>query len=315
MAAVTIGCQEVSDAVYQPTRNTRNYVPQCSLGMKRAPMGERRAGTVLFFGDSVTRGYGVGREGRFAALVETGLHGRSGAIWAFEVASATSDFRVFRTRLEVELEQIRPVVLVCQCPIGPACFFPRFPRWARSIMAIENRLLARLTAAHVESELRGGDGRTRHEALYEGRYLDRVMRWQPSNWPLVGRLWRARVTRYPTIPKLTCERYVRRMAELRDRAREAGVRQTLFLGLLPIAEDVCPGYRERAPGWCAELRRVLDGPGRSSRFLDVYAVLRDGPLGALLLKDRVHLSEEGHRRVAALVAPALEPLLARAIAG
>lgn len=269
----------------------------------------------LFFGDSATRGYGVGRDGRFAALVETAVRARSGAGWTFEVESARSDFRVFRSRLEVALEQVRPLLLVCQCPVGPACFFPRFPRWARAVMAIENRLFAWLTDARVASELRRADGRTRHEALYEGRYLDRLMRWQPSNWPLVGPLWRARVVRYPTIPKVTCEGYVRRMVELRDRARKAGVRQTLFLGLLPVAEDVCPGYRERVPGWCAELRRALDDAEQGSSFVDVHAALRDVPLGTLLLKDRVHLSEEGHRRVAALVAPVLEPLLAAALVG
>ena len=89
---------------------------------------------VLFFGDSATRGYGVGRERRFATLVADEARGRGGTPWEFSVAATTSDFRAFRERLGIELGRVRPEVLVCQCPVGPACSYPRFVRsWSSSI--------------------------------------------------------------------------------------------------------------------------------------------------------------------------------------
>jgi hypothetical protein len=246
------------------------------------------------------------------ALVESALRTSGSDGWVFEVAAAATDFRDYRKRLDPELMRVRPRVLVCQCPGGPSCPTPSFPRWARALMTIERRLLARLIDAHVATEVRSDPDRTRHDARYEGRYLDRVSRWEPSNWPVVGPIWRTRVSRYLAVPKLTCEGYVQRILDLRERARTAGVRQVLFIGLLPIAEDVCPGHRVRAPGWCAALRGALDDPENGSRFLDIHGALADLPLDRLLLKDRTHLSEDGHRRVAALVAPVLAPLLTAA---
>ncbi len=271
--------------------------------------GERT--TILFFGDSATRGYGVGRELRFPALVAAELAARSKIPLTFDVGAARSDFRDFRSRFESELTRVRPLVLVCQCPVGPACFFPRFPASVRTLLALEKKIFDRMTDRFVESEIRGGE-RTRHDALYEGRYLDRVNRWKPSNWPIIGPLWRARVRRYPTVAKITCEGYVERMVRLRDQARAGGVREILFLGLLPVFEDVCPGYDSRAPAWCAALRRALDVADAGSAFLDVHATLGTADLNRLLLRDRIHLSVHGHREVARLVVPALEPLLARA---
>ena len=265
--------------------------------------------TILFFGDSATRGYGVGRELRFAERVATDL---AAMPWRFTVAASSSDFAVYRKRLIAELEGVRPEVLVCQCPVGPACFFPRFPPWARAVIAVRQRVFERLTDRYVDRELHehGAAGRTRHESLYEGRYLDRLHRWQPSNWPVVGRVWRARVSRYPTIPKLTCEGYVGRMQRLQGDARERGVRRLLFVGLLPVAESVCPGYFARVPLWCVALRAALDDPSTGCRFLDVFGPLHAVSIDRLLLRDRVHLSPEGHRLLANLVRPALEPLLA-----
>jgi lysophospholipase L1-like esterase len=272
--------------------------------------GARRR-TVLFFGDSVTRGYGVGRERRFAALVAERLRERSASRWTFDVAATSSDFAVYGKHLDVHLRRHRPEVLVCQCPGGPACFFPRFPGWTRRLIALEQRLFERLTERYIEAEVRGhGEGgRSRRESLYEGLYLDRLHRWQPSNWPIVGRWWRARASRYPSVPKVTCAEYLDRMRRVADQVRERGVPSTLFIGLLPMAEDVCPGYRGRARGWCAELKHALDAPERGSHFLDVLAALGDGDFDRLLLGDRIHLSAEGHRAVATLVAPALAPLL------
>jgi hypothetical protein len=277
---------------------------------------QRPAPRVLFFGDSATRGYGVGREARFATLVEKELDGRPAERWSFEVESTVSDFRRLRSRLDAALERVRPLVLVCQCPVGPACFQARFPWWVRSLIGLQNRLSARTRDTLIASELRaaGEDGRTRHDSLYEGRYLDRVHRRRLSNWPVVGRLWRARASRYPTVEKLSCAGYVERMLDLRERARAAGVREALFIGLLPVADDVCPGYGERAPRWCSELRLALDEDEKGSRFLDVLAPLEHVPRDRLLLEDRVHLSAEGHRAVAQIVTSALEPLLRRAIA-
>jgi len=264
---------------------------------------------VLFFGDSATRGYGVGRERRYATLVGERVRGRTEGAWDFAVGATLSDFRAFRERLGIELGRVQPEVLVCQCPVGPACSSPRFPPWARAIMAVEHRLVARLAERYVSDELREDGDRTRQESLYEGRWLTRLHRWRPSNWPVFGPLWKARASRYPPVHKVTVEGYVDRMRRLRAIGRERGAQRFLFVGLIPVADDVCVGYLSRAPAWCAAVRSALDEPHDGSRFVDVFTPLLEAGLDRVLLNDRVHLSVEGHRVAAGLVGPALEPLL------
>ena len=76
--------------------------------------------TVLFFGDSNTRGYGVGREMRFAAQIEAALAPVVGDRWRFVASGASSDFREIRVRLHGAVAKYQPDVLVWQCPTGPA---------------------------------------------------------------------------------------------------------------------------------------------------------------------------------------------------
>ncbi len=265
--------------------------------------------TILFYGDSATRGYGVGRDLRFAALIANDIRARATSEWQFSVGASSSDFSPYRKRLIVELERSRPEVLVCQCPVGPACYLPKFPAWVRAAMTVRHRFFKRLRKRYMTAEMRTDDTRTDHESMYEGRWLSQLYGWQPSNWPLVGPLWRARVRRYPTIATVDLEGYVKRMLRLREEARTRGTRKTLFIGLIPVAEDICPGYLSRAPLWCAALRTALDEPGDHSRFVDVFAPLLEQGLDRMLLKDRIHLTAEGHRLAASLIGPVLEPLL------
>ena len=272
--------------------------------------------TVLFFGDSATRGYGVGRERRYAALVAAELASRWNGQWTFEVEATASDFRTYRTRFATHLERVHPAVVVCQCPVGPACFFPRFPLWVRPLMAVRRRTFSWLKDRYIRNELRGdasGD-RTYRDSLYEGHWLNRLHRWRPSRWPVVGPWWTARARQLPPIPKITSARYLERMRALVDDAQARGVRQVLVLGPIPVAEDICPGYFVRVAAWSLELRAAFDTPERGVRFLDLFAALRDIPSERLLLRDRIHPSPEGHREVARLLTPTLEPLLSLAAA-
>ncbi|MGH7899744.1 MAG: SGNH/GDSL hydrolase family protein, partial [Candidatus Binatia bacterium] len=211
--------------------------------------------TVLFFGDSITRGYGVGRERCFATLVADELGARSASSWKFEVVTGWSSFPSYRQRLQPGLKRVQPEILVLQCPSGPACYFPRFPAPVRGYMRIQKRLLAWLTGRYVQSEIRRepAGGRTSYDALYDGRFLDRLHGWRPSHWPVVGPWWRRRAETYPPIPKVSREGYLKRIQHLVDDARAHGVRETVLIGLLPMTEDVCPGYLARARQWCAAL--------------------------------------------------------------
>src|SRR5262245_50156655 len=94
--------------------------------------------TILFFGDSDTRGYGVGRQARFATLVEAALAEQEGG-WRCEVAQAPSSFRSFAKRIDAALAKHAPDIVVWQCPTGPAAYVIRYPAWIRAIAAVHNR--------------------------------------------------------------------------------------------------------------------------------------------------------------------------------
>ena len=83
--------------------------------------------TVLFFGDSNTRGYGVGRERRYTSLVEKALGPTVGSEWRFVVTGTESDFRLISERLERAVATNSPDVVVWQIPTGPCSYFPRWP--------------------------------------------------------------------------------------------------------------------------------------------------------------------------------------------
>lgn len=263
--------------------------------------------TILFYGDSQTRGYGVGRQRRFAALVEAGLAERGNG-WRCAVTFAPSDFRSFANRLDDGLAEHVPDIVVWQCPTGPAAYSIGYPAWFNRIAALHNRAFEWWRERHISADMRAGDGeRTRYEALYEGMYLDQVYDRRPSRWFGVRQLRRLLVARYGTCVKATRERYLELASEARDRLRARTQVPILFLGLFPLDDEYWPGYLDRASEWNRHLAQLLDRPDLGCSFVDVFPIL-DAGLDGVLVSDGQHLSVEGHRRVAALLLPTIEML-------
>jgi lysophospholipase L1-like esterase len=267
--------------------------------------------TVLFFGDSNTRGYGVGRAGRYAALVEAELRADGIGDWQFALEYAVSDFRVIPGRLEAAVATHVPRVIVWQCPTGPASFFVNYPRWIAAPRALYHRLLERLQERYIRADVRADPTRqrSRYDALYEGRYLDTLHRWKPWHVPGALALRRHVARRHGVIAKTTGERYVRRICRLRDATLAQMPASILFLGLLPLSDEYYTGYTQRAKEWGAALAAVLHEPAASRFYLDVHEPLTRNGTERLLLRDGTHLSPEGHRRLAGIVAPRLRELM------
>jgi lysophospholipase L1-like esterase len=269
------------------------------------------ARTVLLFGDSNTRGAGVGPQARFAALLEADLGRSFDHPWRFAVGHSVSDFRVFPDRLEAALAKHAPDVVVLQCPTGPATFWINYPPWIRWLTATSGWSFKWLQERYIRAYTRGGsqDPQARRDALYEGKFLDPLYRWNLAQWygPRQIRRWIAR--RYGTIVKATGPRYVQLMCRLRDRLRSQSRAKVLVLGLLPHSEDYYPDYHKRAREFGKLLEAALHHPEEDVFYLQLHdALMRDG-IDALLIRDGRHLSVEGHRRLASIVTPVLRQLM------
>jgi lysophospholipase L1-like esterase len=269
--------------------------------------------TVLFFGDSNTRGYGVGREHRFVSRIEKTLAPVIGSEWRFVVAGTESDFRMIPERLEKAVATNHPHIVVWQIPTGPCTYFPRYPRWLRPARAVYEAAFKRWLEHRVRRDVarRGGEAESaRREALYEGLYLDQAFRWRPSSWPVTRRVNGWLAARYGTEVKATRERYFELVVRYSDRVRAQSGAPQLLLGLLLHSDDMFPGYGERALAWSRDLHELLHEPARGRYYVELCAPLMQGGVARHLLRDGTHLSPEGHQRVAELVTPALQSLLA-----
>lgn len=268
--------------------------------------------TVLFFGDSNTRGYGVGRQRRWAALVEAALVPALGSTWSFVVASAKSDFREIPERLDAAVAKHHPRILVWQVPTGPAAYFVRYPPWLQSVRRVYDAVFERGRARAMRIDVARGGGETQrplHESLYEGLYIDRLFRWRPSSWPLVRHANAVLAARHGLIVKATRERYLDLIGRRRDYLRQRHDLTILFVGLLPHSDYMYPGFGARVTAWNADLRVLLHRPEDGCFFLDPYATVMKGGPDECLLHDGTHISIAGHRRIAALVAPPLLDLI------
>ena len=270
------------------------------------------AKTVLFFGDSNTRGYGVGPERRYATLVEDAVRASIGGAWQFVTRSALSDFRVIRAKLHEVVEQHRPDVLVWQLPTGPAAYFVRYPWWLRPLRRAYASLFLARKEWSIQRQMRrqGADDvpDTRRAVESEGLYLNAVYRWRPAAWPITRHANEFLAARYGLITKATRERYVDFVEKHRHRMREAMDGPILFVGFVPHSEHMYPGFDARVTDWSADLARRLHDPAGGSSWVDPYPTLFAGP-GHHLLSDGCHLTPEGHRVLAGIVAPALAPLV------
>jgi lysophospholipase L1-like esterase len=266
--------------------------------------------TVLFFGDSNTRGYGVGREYRYAAHVEAALAPTVGIDWRFVVRGADSDFRAIRDRLHGAVAKYHPDVLVWQCPTGPAAYFVQYPRWLRPIRAAYNALFSwrRERGIRAEQTRASGASASRHDVLYDGRYVDALYRWRPATWPVTRHANGWLAARYGVFVKATRERYLELIARHREQLRAESGARLLFLGLVPHSDEMYPGYGARVAEWGKDLAALLHHPEDGSTYVDLYTPLAVQPRRHLL-RDGAHLTHDGHRRVAELVLPALVPLM------
>lgn len=256
--------------------------------------------SLLFFGDSNTRGYGVGRERRFASLVTQAIDEAAPGEWTAAVAHAESDFRAFRPRLEAALDRHAPELLVIQCPTGPASWFVAVPPWFRRARRPLERLLEWREQRLVARELRRAPQRypSARDARYDGLYLERLHRLEPRKWWGFRNLNGPLARRYGLEVKATLERYLDRMLDLRARVRAKTDAEIVCIGLLSADERIYPGYRARVAEWTPRLAAALDDPAARSSFVDPTAAL-GWNVDEILLRDGTHLSREGHRRVAA----------------
>ena len=270
--------------------------------------------TVLFFGDSNTRGYGVGRERRFSSLVEKALAPTIGSAWRFVVTGTQSDFRMIPERLEKAVLANQPDIVVWQIPTGPCAYFPRYPTWLRPLRVAYEALFERWLEFKIRGDVarRGGvvGESARHEALYEGLYLDQVYRWRPSAWPGTRHVNGWLAARYGLEVKATRERYLELVVRYSDRMRALSDARQLILGLLLHSDDMFPGYCKRALAWGRDLDGLLHQPERGRFYLELCAPLMQAGAARNLLHDGTHLSVDGHRCVADLVTPLLQSLLA-----
>ncbi len=268
--------------------------------------------TVLFFGDSNTRGYGVGRDSRYAALVETAMPDAVETGWRFQTATTASDFRLIATRLDTAIAAYRPAIIVWTCPTGPLAYYVREPQWYKRLRKrFRRRLHARQERIIQDDIARGGgeDTRPRREAVYEGRYLDELYRGMPRNWPGMRWLRPLFAARYGTIVKATEGQYYELMRRHRERVRRATDATLLFCSVFPHSEYAYPGFNARASAWNAGLSRLLHEPGTGSTFVDVYGPLTRRRPHEHLLRDGMHLSSHGHRIVADVLVPEIRALM------
>ncbi len=266
--------------------------------------------TVLFFGDSNTRGAGVGRETRFAALVEAELGGADGS-WRFAVGHSESDFHLFPPRLDAALAKHSPDIVVLQCPTGPATYWINYPPWIRWFTSLSGTSFKWLMERYVRAYTQGNanDGQARRNALYEAKFLDPLFRWNAAQWAGARHLRRWFGKRYGTIVKATGPRYVQLMCRLRDRVQSQSSAQLLVLGLIPHSENYYHGYGKRAREFGELLAAVLHRPDERVVYLDMLEGMSKEDTSRLLISDGRHLSPLGHRRAAEIVAPALKRLM------
>jgi lysophospholipase L1-like esterase len=273
---------------------------------------DRVSRTVLIFGDSNTRGFGVGRERRFSSLIEKALAPTVGSAWRFVVKGTESDFRLIPERLEKAVTTTLPDIIVWQLPTGPCSYFVRYPWWLRPFRAVYDAVFEQLRERGIRGDaaLRGGSEKSaRDDALYEGLFLDDLHRWRPATWPVTrhGNKWLA--SHYGTEVKATRERYLELVGRHSDRLRALSDAHQLLLGFLPHSDDMFPGYGERAVQWSKDLQGLLHQPARGRTYFELYGPLTQGGVARNLLRDGIHLSAEGHRRVAELVSPVLLSLI------
>lgn len=263
--------------------------------------------TVLFFGDSNTRGYGCGRDHRYAAHVEAALAPVAGDRWRFVVSAAESDFRAIRDRLYRSVAKYEPDLLVWQCPTGPAAYFVQYPPWLTPIRDVYNRMFQRRRERAIRNAQAVADESrsSRYDVMYDGEYLDDLYRWRPAAWPVARHANRWLAARYGLRVKATRERYLEVMTGHRDRLlAETSVRQIVFVGFIPHSDDFYPGFHDRVTAWGPDLVALLHRPEFATVYVDPYVTLAAGS-GRHLLRDGAHLTPEGHRILAAIVAPVL----------
>jgi len=135
-----------------------------------------------------------------------------------------------------------------------------------------------------------------------------VYRMRPATWPITRHANGWLAARYGLHVKATLERYLELMARHRDQLRRETDALLVFLGLVPHNDDLYPGFGARVKAWTPELRRLLHQPDEGSMYVDLYPALAEHPTRHLL-HDGAHLAVSGHRRVAELVVPVLQPLL------
>lgn len=266
--------------------------------------------TVLFFGDSNTRGYGVDPQLRWASLVEEQLRGATREPWTYAVASSWSDFKAIPKRLEAALAEYDPSIVVMACPTGPAAYYLHYPEWARKIGAVNRRIFAWADWFHVRAAMRSAKQSSERDVRYEGRYVDALHRWQILRWPGARQLNRWMGSHYGVRVKATRERYLEWMEQRREQIRSQTAAPILFLSLIPHSDDYHPGYLQRAREWNRDLAALLDRPAEGSHYLDLFEPLAGRPTADMLLRDGTHLSPRGHSVVAPVIAPFLQQLMA-----
>ncbi len=270
--------------------------------------------TVLIFGDSNTRGHGVGLERRYGALLDADLRAATGGEWRVAVAHAASNLRAISDRFDRAIAKYAPTIIVWQCPTGPASYFVDYPPWIQTLQAVHNWFFRRIRERYIRADIQADHerNRTRRDAVYESRYLHDLYSWRLSRLSPMRRLQRVLAARYGTIVKTTKERFVERVCQMGDRLRAQAGAPILFLGLLPLSDDYYYGYGPRTMEWDAALAAALHRPDAGQVFLEVRGPLtRDGGAG-LLLNDGTHLSPAGHRLLADAVLPTLLQLIAEA---
>lgn len=267
--------------------------------------------TALFFGTSNTRGFGVLPEHRYAAVLERSLQCTLDGRWQFVVATSPGDLGVFGEKLAAALTRHRPDLVVVQCPTSPASYSINYPRWLNALRGLHARRLRWHKERAIAAEIDGDPSRqrTRRDALREGLYLDPVYSLRLGRWAAVRRLRAAAVRRYGLIVNMTGEQYVDSILRLRRTVRASTQAPTLFWGLLPLSENLYPGYHQRARDWSSELAKHVPDEARRCYFVDVMGALAAVSSRELLLNDETHLSISGHGRVADVLLPELRCLI------
>jgi lysophospholipase L1-like esterase len=75
------------------------------------------------------------------------------------------------------------------------------------------------------------------------------------------------------------------------------------------ATSAYPSYHKRAREYCKLLAAALHRPEEGVVYCDLYDGLMQGGLDGVVISDGKHLSDEGHRRLASIVAPVLKQLM------